>query len=63
MNTKEKSEIRELTASELDIVTGGSLHLKEIAQGAAKAAQNASKGGFDGGLPSPNSDDLYDSRY
>ena len=61
MNTRVNGEIHELTASELDIVTGGSLHLKEIAEGAAKAAQNASKGGFDGGLPFPNSD-VYEDR-
>lgn len=51
LNNSRKGEIRELTASEMDIVTGGTknLHLADITKAAAKAAANASQNrkGFD----------------
>ena len=51
MSTQSDKFSRELTAREMDGVTGGSKELKNIAEAAAKAAQNAG-GGFSGLLDS-----------
>ena len=56
MSTRENDIILELTASELDIVTGGTknLHLGDIAKAAAKAAARV-PANVDGGTTDPTS--------
>jgi hypothetical protein len=62
MSIRENDLIRELTASEMDIVTGGDKQLVDAAQAAARAAQKAD-GSLDSILQTFHIASFYNNRY